>query len=137
MIEKLIQSVALKLKTMYEGNIYVDKVPQGIKNGDLFILPINASREQVNGYYWRNVYSLDVHLFEENRLQGLKQSEEIKRLIEWVSFRGDGLPIRGDNISSTYIDGVAHVFITYVLDESIPATGEKMNSITYKGGLKE
>lgn len=136
MIETVLQSLATTLKNKYNCRIYVDELPQGMQDGDIFILPIEVPREHLRGNLWRNTYDLDIHLFERKRMQGLKKGEEVKRLVEWITYKEDGKPIHGTNISSTYIDGVMHIFVTYVLDETIKGTAPDMAGLEYTGELK-
>lgn len=136
MIEQLLKSIALALKSKYDAKVHVDELAQGMNDGDFFILPIDCVRKRLNGSVWRNTYDIDIHLFEPSRMQGLKKAEEIKKLLEWITYIQDGIVIHGTGISSSYSDGIEHIFVTYVIDERAVANGSKMEDMVYEGGVK-
>ncbi len=136
MIEQLLKSIALALKSKYDAKVHVDELAQGMNDGDFFILPLDCVRERLNGSVWRNTYNIDIHLFEPSRMQGLKKAEDIKKLLEWVTFIEDGIVIHGTDIYSTYLEGIEHIFVTYVIDERAVANGSKMEDMVYERSLK-
>ncbi len=136
MIELVLQSLATALKNKYDTKIHVDELEQGMQDGEIFLLPIETPREHLRGNLWRNIYNIDIHMFEPKRMQGLKKAEDVKKLAEWIDYREDGNPIHGTNISSEYIDGVAHIYVTYTLDETLKDKAPDMAGLEYIGELK-
>lgn len=140
MINEIVNAVAKALNDEFNAEtdkyeIYNEEIKQDLKEPAFFVQSINPSTNLFLGKrYFQQVHILIQYFPESKDYQAECNNigEQLGWVVEWITCKGDELPIHGSNIHYEIIDGVLNFFVDYEFFIRKVEIGIPMESMTLK-----
>lgn len=121
MINEIVNAVVKALNDEFNAEtdkyeIYNEEIKQDLKEPAFFVQSINPSTNLFLGKrYFQQVHILIQYFPESKDYQAEcnRIGEQLIWVVEWITCKGDNLPIHGSNTHYEVVDGVLHFFVDY------------------------